>query len=228
MFLSCPKSSKPYPSPAPPEIVLDGGGRIRPHLQTFCSVELCFPAKEQGWKTSQSAGGRWGCCLLTLRAASRSAPRSSITRTTSLWPIWDAIHRGAVPSCGKRRWPVYQGFQSLIHSRRTIRSQSKRSAHPKGVEKRRGSEHGTTGWRLQCLGDLKPFTPNLSYTKGLFPFLFRDRISSILDWMQTHYIPEDDRILSSPASPLGVLGLYSCHHTMYMQIPVHYPSSTCL
>lgn len=39
---------------------------------------------------------------LTWRAASRSAPRSSITRTTSLWPICDAIHSGAVPSCGER------------------------------------------------------------------------------------------------------------------------------
>ena len=39
---------------------------------------------------------------LTWRAASRSAPRSNITRTTSLWPICEAIHSGAVPSCGER------------------------------------------------------------------------------------------------------------------------------
>lgn len=40
---------------------------------------------------------------LTSRAASRSAPRSSMTRTTSLWPICDAIHRGAVPSFKRKK-----------------------------------------------------------------------------------------------------------------------------
>lgn len=34
----------------------------------------------------------------TCLSASRSAPRRSSTFTTSLWPIWAAIHRGAVPS----------------------------------------------------------------------------------------------------------------------------------
>lgn len=47
---------------------------------------------------------------LTSRAASRSAPRSSMTRTTSLWPICDAIHRGAVPSLKRKKGAEKFGF----------------------------------------------------------------------------------------------------------------------
>lgn len=50
--------------------------------------------------------------LLTSRAASRSAPRSSITRTTSLWPICEAIHKGAVPSCKQNM--TADGFTSVL------------------------------------------------------------------------------------------------------------------
>lgn len=53
---------------------------------------------------------------LTSRAASRSAPRSSMTRTTSLWPICDAIHRGAVPSFKRKKGAEKFGFY-IVYSR---------------------------------------------------------------------------------------------------------------
>lgn len=90
-------------------------------------------------------------------------------------------------------YPLMQDHQISESKRSTLRL----ICTPKRGGEEAVSEHGIAGWRLQCLGDLKPFMPILSYTKGLFPFLFRDRTSGILDWMQTHYIPEDDQDSSS-------------------------------
>lgn len=85
-----PEVRGPIALPRSSRNVSNGAGRGRQPLQSSHSVgEVGGPV-------------RGGGCLLTLRAESRSAPLSSITRTTSLWPIWDAIHSGAVPSCGKR------------------------------------------------------------------------------------------------------------------------------
>lgn len=121
-------------------------------------MEAQLNGKLHAQRPHLSPVGTGACCLLTLRAASRSAPLSSITRTTSLWPIWDAIHSGAVPSCGGKEVQSVTGVL-LIHPRTSgtpdLRVQKPWRRYPlqpictsKGnVEKRRPNEHRTTG---QC------------------------------------------------------------------------------
>lgn len=80
-------------------------------------------------QTTQRNVIKWGAKgWHTFLSASRSAPRRSKTFTTSLCPIWAAIHKGAVPS-----WRVRLGKVDRRNWRRWKKEERKRERE-KGVE----------------------------------------------------------------------------------------------
>lgn len=104
----------------------DGGGRSRPNLQTFSSVGLCFPAKEQSWKTSLQVGvGGWREALSTHIASSVtvSSPQQHHAHHLAVTHLGgDPQRRGSI--LWEKEVASVMRFQSHIHSLRTTRSLS--------------------------------------------------------------------------------------------------------